>query len=614
MSNIFLYLQNLIKYLKIMKKLLLTLLLFTISYFGNAQVIYSQDFTSSTSLSTMTLINADGDTGEAANWVRTEITTGNNVMASFSWFNAPLSPDNYAFTPAINLTNVSGIIKLSWKHGAPNATYDKEKYSVYVTTAPTTAAALATTPVFATSSNGLDGVNTPTEVTVDLSSYAGQTIHVGYRHHGVTDEFAMYIDDIQVKRLQENDLQLVSVNAPYIINGNFTFNGTVKNLGSNTVSSYQVTWNSGGAVNTHYVTGVSIASGATHDFTHSIPFNAVVDQSYALNFTVALVNGLADPDTSNNTLLRNTKGTSGTTTYKPMFEKFTASTCLPCASYNNSTFNPFYTAQNANFNYVAYQMNWPGAGDPYYTSEGNTRKTYYGVSGITDLRINGAVYSTNNNQAILTAHMNAEAAKPSAFVLNAGREIASNTATVNYVITPYLSGNYTLHAAVIEKTTTGNVGSNGETSFKHVMMKMVPNASGTAITTSAGTPITGQISASLAGTFVEEVSDLEVIVFIQDNVSKQVMQSTKASVGLLNNEKFENKIINIYPNPATNSLTIGTEEMVNVKISDLTGKTVLNIAQANSEKTINIESLAPGMYMVNVSNQNINETIKLLKK
>jgi hypothetical protein len=605
-----------------MKKLLLILLFSTISYFGNAQVIYSQDFTSTTSLSTMTLINADGDAGAAANWVRTEITTGNNGMASFSWYNAPLTPDNYAFTPAINLTNVSGIIKLSWKHGAPNTNYDKEKYSVYVTTAPTTAAALATTPVFAvTSSNGLDGVNTPTEVTVDLSSYAGQTIHVGYRHHGVTDEFAMYIDDIQVKRLQENDLQLVSVNVPYIINGNFTFNGTVKNLGSNTVNSYQVTWSSGGAVNTHNVTGVSIASGATHDFTHSVPLNAVVDQSYALNFNVALVNGLADPDTSNNTLLRNTKGTSGTTTYKPMFEKFTSSTCPPCASYNNSTFNPFYAAQNQNFNLVSYHMNYPGNsaagfpnGDPYYKLEAETRHDFYGVTGITHLRINGVSYSTNNNQATLTTHMNTEAAKPSAFVLNAGREIVANTATVNYTITPYLSGNYTLHAAVIEKTTTGNVGSNGETSFKHVMMKMVPNASGTAITTTAGTPISGQISASLAGTFIEEVSDLEVIVFLQDNVTKQVMQSKTAQVGLLSNDSYVKNKINIFPNPANDFIQLSNIDQANIVITDMTGKVVLNQNNVSEDASINISNLTSGVYFVSVNTENIQETIKFIKK
>ncbi len=423
------------------------------------------------------------------------------------------------------------------------------------------------------------------------------------------------IDAFKIKRPVNNDLALNSVTVPSIIQaGNFTFNGVVENSGSNTVTSYQVTWQAGGAVNTYNVTGVSIAPNTTHNFTHSVPLNAVVGQSYALNFTITNVNGVTDADTSNNSLLRNTQVPSGSTTYSPMFEKFTGSTCGPCATYNNTTFNSFYTAQNQNFNYVAYQMNWPGAGDPYYTLEGNTRRNYYGVTGITDLRINGAVYSTANNQAALTTHMNTEAAKPGYFVLNAGREILNNTATVNYTITPYLSGNYTLHAAVIEKTTTGNVGSNGETSFKHVMMKMVPNASGTAITTTAGTPISGQISASLAGTFIEEMTDLEVVIFIQDNVTKQVMQSKTAQIGLLSNESYVKNKINIFPNPANDFIQLSNIDQANIVITDMTGKVVLIQNNVSEDASINISNLTSGVYFVSVNAENTQETIKFIKK
>ncbi len=220
-----------------------------------------------------------------------------------------------------------------------------------------------------------------------------------------------------------------------------------------------------------------------------------------------------------------------------MIEKFTGSTCGPCASYNNATFNPYYTTQNQNFNYVAYQMNWPTSaafpsGDPYYTAEGETRKVFYGVNSITSLWINGSNYSTANNQAALTTHVNNEAAKPGYFELSGNRNLTGNNAVINYNIIPYLSGSYVLHAAVIEKVTTSNVGNNGETSFKHVMMKMVPNASGTTLNLTSGTPVSGQISASLAGTFIEEETDLEVILFLQDPTTKQVMQSFKATDAL----------------------------------------------------------------------------------
>jgi hypothetical protein len=91
-----------------------------------------------------------------------------------------------------------------------------------------------------------------------------------------------------------------------------------------------------------------------------------------------------------------------------------------------------------------------------------------------------------------------------------------------------LSGNFTLHIAVVEKTTTGNATSNGETEFKNVMMKMVPDANGTAVNATDGTQFTERKSASLNGTNIEEYTDLEVVVFIQDDSTKFVLQSTTA--------------------------------------------------------------------------------------
>ena len=112
------------------------------------------------------------------------------------------------------------------------------------------------------------------------------------------------VDSFKVKRPINNDLSLTSVTTqPIIAAGNYTFNGVVENAGSNVVTSYDVTWQAnGGAVNTYSVTGANIASGATHNFTHSIPLNAVGGQTYSLVFNISNVNGSADPETSNNSL------------------------------------------------------------------------------------------------------------------------------------------------------------------------------------------------------------------------------------------------------------------------------------------------------------------------
>mgnify|MGYP006211138617 CR=1 FL=1 len=132
--------------------------------------------------------------------------------------------------------------------------------------------------------------------------------------------------------------------------------------------------------------------------------------------------------------------------------------------------------------------------------------------------------------------------------------------------------------AVIEKTTTGNIGSNGETSFKHVMMKMVPDASGTIINTTAGTPITGQISAIISsGTFIEDLNDLEVIVFIQNATTKEIMQSFQATNALSLEDNAVAKV-KLYPNPASNNIRFTNIQEATIMITDVTGKVVLQRA------------------------------------
>ena len=577
-----------------------------------SQTIFEETFSTDQSLiaSGWTLFNQDSDTGIATNWVRTT-EDSNGIMASFSWYNSVVySPNNYAFSPAINLTSYTGPIKLSYKHAAQDPDWDAENYSLYVTTTPTVAA--ATTALHTQTS--MNGINTLTEITFDLSSYAGQTIYLCYRHHNVSDQFNIIIDDIKVEKMLSNNLVLQSVVVqPFIAAGNQTYSGSVKNIGTNNVTSYTVTWQSnGGALQTYNVTGVNIAPGATHNFTHNIPLNAV-SGVYNLIFNVSLVNGSADPDSSNNLLNKTTQVPTGSTVFKPLIEKFTSSTCGPCASYNSSTFNPYYTAQNQNFNYIAYQMNWPGSGDIYYTAEGGVRRDYYGVNAITSLWIDGAEYSTSNSQAILTTHVNTEATKPGYFSLTANRNLSGGNAIVNYNITPFITGSYVLHAAVIEKLTTANTGSNGETSFKHVMMKMVPNASGTTINTTAGTPITGQISASLAGTNIEENSDLEVIIFIQNAATKEIMQSFKATDVLSLEDNTLTKI-KLYPNPATNSIRFTNIKEAAITITDVSGKVVLQSSVIDENSLINVSNLNSGIYFVNIKNESSNETLKFIKK
>jgi hypothetical protein len=58
--------------------------------------------------------------------------------------------------------------------------------------------------------------------------------------------------------------------------------------------------------------------------------------------------------------------------------------------------------------------------------------------------------------------------------------------------------------------------------------------------------------------------------------------------------------IQIYPNPASSTLSISAQEVVNVVIMSADGKVVISATAATS---IDVSNLADGMYMVSIYNQ-----------
>lgn len=335
-----------------------------------------------------------------------------------------------------------------------------------------------------------------------------------------------YIDDIEILHFTPVNLDaaLIAIDVPDLVVGVQPVIGKIFNLGNTTITSLQLKWQLGeGTINTTNLNGLNILTGVQYNFTCDQSIS-VDPGSYLLKVWISGVNGLpGDDNPANDMLQKNISVLTALIQRKPLFEEFTSSTCAPCASFNNSVFNPFINNYGQNICLIKYQMNWPGSGDPYYTAEGGVRRTYYGVNAVPMLYAEGANVATNQ-----TAVMNAynTAMNTLAFMeISSQHVINGYDITVKANITPHVSANNArAHIVVVEKITTGNVGTNGETSFKHVMMKMLPNANGTLVNLVSGVPFELNYSHNMSTTFVEEMSDLAVVVFVQAT-DKSIFQS-----------------------------------------------------------------------------------------
>lgn len=187
-----------------MKKSLLFIAALTTTVVVNAQTTVLSA-TGLADFQNWSAIDADGDT---YNWsvydftgAGTSFDAQGELAGSYSYINGTgaVTPDNWLISPMFDLTGLTSA-EVSWGRAASDATYFAENYSVYVVTgADITAAvtALATaTPVY----NETIAVGDEWLVRNQAIGSFDNTANVwlAFRHHDVTDEFFLAIDDIEV--------------------------------------------------------------------------------------------------------------------------------------------------------------------------------------------------------------------------------------------------------------------------------------------------------------------------------------------------------------------------------------------------------------------------------
>ena len=337
-----------------------------------------------------------------------------------------------------------------------------------------------------------------------------------------------YFDDFEIYLQEELDLKLLSIDIPEIIpTGETEIVFTVQNVGKTTVSNFDVTVNVTGWDEPVTATvNQTIGSLATKQIAFSYISDVLIqalpqDSYYNINVEIEKVNGEVDDNTGNNVMNKDVFAAWGSTQRITMIEHFTSSTCGPCVSVNY-TMNQLTTNNPGKFTYTKYQMNWPGNGDAYYTQDGEARRVYYACDAVPTVIFNGGQINASLAQSLLEMENN----NPAYTNISGAFNIDGNTINITADFMSYIKlENVAAFVSVNEKETTGNVGSNGETSFNHVMMKLLDSADGNTISINAGEYKRLEFSFDMSSTHVEDMNDLEVALWLQDFSTKEMYNS-----------------------------------------------------------------------------------------
>ena len=417
-------------------------------------------------------------------------------------------------TPAVDLTGINSLV-FSFKHALDNYTGNN-------------IIGIATTSDGGTTWNEAwsQGYNTSNSWTVSQEISTpdmGQAnvqfcIFFNGNSYNIND---WYFDDIMVFTLENLDLAITSPTLPdFIGSGETTFGINVFNFGATTVTSVEATYEVEGMEPITETFEVEIPSLGNE--TLIFPTTTLLSPgTYNVSYSINLVNGQEDDVLDNNTAEKAVFAAIGTAEKIPMIEHFSSSTCGPCVSVNTAMLN-FCNNNPGRFTYTKYQMNWPGNGDPYYTAEGGTRRDYYGVNAVPQCFLDGE----DQGYAAVQQTVFDQHAERTAFVdIRGSFVVEGNTINIKADIIPFIDADARVFVSVNEKETHNNVGGNGETSFHHVFMKMLPDAQGTTVNLVTCEPQHFEFTQDMSGTHVEEMSDLEVSIWVQNYDSKEMFNS-----------------------------------------------------------------------------------------
>jgi len=586
---------------------------------GAQQVLFSEDFTTWPPPNWTIFSGAGSDASGDGLW-----HSYYNSGAYLRYVNSTMMHNEWMITPLITVpTTSTDFIKLNWSWTAEyftyfvgNSSYDPDlKVKISIDSGATWQMIWVEDDSTMVANSGItdwpwiDEKDYTSEL--DITQYAGNNIKIAYQLKGQYPMLYFQIGDVKVIQQSPLDLELSKLKTkPYYLPGDVDIIGRIKNVGVQPINSFDVTYNiNGGAESIVYsVTGLNLLNEEEYVFTHDTPYNFTADGTYVINVTISNVNGGGETIISNNTLSKNVIIDHTFIPLRTLFEEFTGSTCSACVIVATNTLNGFFANQVSPEDYtlIKYQMNFPGAGDPYYTAGCGVRASLYGVYGIPHFVMDGthvphASVMTQGEDVLYEYYEDNK-------IYNAAMKIDAthilNQTTKDIVVTVKINSKESfagvkLFVAIVEKMTTGNVGSNGETEFYQVFMKMLPNANGKVISVTENQEATFVISGNLNGTFIEEMSDLEVVVFVQ-KTDKTILQSTIAGLPASIND-IDSKMISIFPNPINDVVTIENAKNSNIIILDLQARTLINKNITSNSQQIDVSSLSRGIYLIQIT-------------
>lgn len=389
---------------------------------------------------------------------------------------------------------------------------------------------------------------------------------------------------------------------------------TLYNFGAQRLSNCTLNYSiDGGAAQSAPITGLNMAPGDSLTLTHPVAWNPPAGD-FRLRVWAGAPNGLPDQQPLNDTLTTTIHVAARTVTRRVLQEVFTSSTCPYCRPFNDSLQRYNRRPTSPPFVHLSYQQNIPGP-DPYTTPETIARYRLYGAYGAPAMKSDGQTF-TDARYAPFDSTMHAIAARPAYLDLQVSYQVHGDSVTATAQVLPHAGldpNRWRLYFVIAERSTRNNARTNGETVFYDVVKKMLPDQNGTLLPALASGQLHTQTLSYVfpAGHTVESFDSLDVVAFVQNPYSRQVLQATRGlRDGVLATAPAaaeQELAFELVPNPAPASaaairLHLPRASTVTAEVFNALGQRVFSAAPVLPAglHSLPLKVARPGVYSVRV--------------
>ncbi len=414
---------------------------------------------------------------------------------------------------------------------------------------------------------------------------------------------------VKVGRITDPASIIALTAAPY------TLKGIVSNNGLDTVRSFYLNYRiDNGATLTDTISGVSIPTLGTYNFTHTKLWTPTVAGIARAKFWITKANGADANVLAEDTTVR---AFSVVEDIAPRFAL--TETFASCFGGVSAIVAPLADSiarvNSARMINLRYQFNLGTSTDPLQNTFGLSRQGFY-RNATTPLVIANGRSIPDLRAVNRTTFANEIVAQPAFCNITGTATRTGNRFNINYTVTPTatLPGSGVLaQVALAEKGVFHTSGTNGETIFNNVVRRAANSfpfaTAGFVATVPVNVPVTTTFPTAQP-TIPIKLDSIIAVIIIQDTASKLVLNAAVINVVNGVDDVLDASDIELYPNPAKNMATLSLEVLkaasVNIQLLNSIGQVVRTYTAFGGEKgqfsqDLDLKGLSPGIYNVNIS-------------